>query len=89
MDIEGRDSQLCVVGLGSAGWVLRPQGSSGEAQLSRCARGGGCDRFQRGLRTHPADALGFVDMDIEGGDWLPSAGVGYRPLPQRPLTPPK
>jgi hypothetical protein len=37
MDTEGGDSLLCVVGLGSAGWVLRPQGSSGEARLSRCA----------------------------------------------------
>ena len=35
---EGTRCFVWSVGIGSAGWVLRPTGSSGEDQLSRCAR---------------------------------------------------
>ena len=67
MGSTGRDP-----GLGSAGPVLGPQGSSGEKGLSRCARGEMVDRFQSGLRTDPAPL-------VLGG----SAGIGGSAGPVR------
>jgi hypothetical protein len=60
MDTEGWDSLLCVVGwLGLRGMGPAPTRKLGGRISFRAVREGGVDRFQRGLRPHPAAALGL------------------------------
>jgi hypothetical protein len=55
---EGTRCCVWLVGMGSAGWVLRPTGSSGEDRLSRCARGKGVIASNAGYGSIPLPLWG-------------------------------
>ena len=55
---EGTRCRVWSVGMASAGWVLRPTGSSGEDRLSRCARGKGVIASNAGYGPIPLPPWG-------------------------------
>ena len=55
---EGTRCCVWSVGMGSAGWVLRPTGSSGEDRFSRCARGKGVIASNAGYGPIPLPPWG-------------------------------